>query len=300
MSSQPRLFRRALVLVAATASVALVSGPVTAGASAGDLKQLAVGATGSITFTFVGRIEQDGPVLINVGYLTSVQGMDTADLFTVDDPLNRSAESARFTYFTAGLLEERSVVENLFTTSGSADTTFHYRPDGGASLDDPSSFRDGDEIAVMASTWHNLINVQSPNVGILTAESDELQASATPFDAGDGSFVLGAEGNRFRLTFTGHGVRTDADAPRATVDYSGQAIEVADDVVADAPVDDVAQGGTAEDDVAAAAADPAASEGSAAATSEDGDPPVALYVAILALVVGGIGLGLGLRRRPAA
>lgn len=287
MSSQPSLsrgFRRALVVVAAAVSAVLVIGPGGAGATTGDPTQLAIGSDGSITFTFVGRIEQDGPILVNVGYLTSVEGLDTADLFTVEDPLNRSAETARFTYFTAGLLEERSVVENLFTTSGSADTTFHYRPDGGASLDDPASFREGDEIAVMTSAWHNLINVQSPNVGILTAESEELQASATPFEAGDGSFVLGAEGNRFHLTFTGHGVRTDADAPRATVNYSGQAIEVADDIVA------------AD---AAPAADPSP-DAVTADKDEDDDSPLALYVAILALVLAGVGLALGLRRRPAA
>lgn len=276
MARQTSWSRRSLltglaVVIGAAAALAV---PTTAAtATSADGTRVGVGPVGSTVFTFVGRIEQDGPLIVNVGYLTSIEGMDTADLFTGDDPLERSAETARFTYFTSGLLEERSVVKNLFTTSGSAETTFHYRVDGGADLDDPSTFRDGEEIATTTSAWHNLVNVQAPNVGILTATSDDVQDSVTGLALDVGTVQFGSPGNRFHLTFSGHGVRTDADAPRATLDYSGQAIEAADDVAMVAGGSDSSQ--------------------------DDDTSPLPLALAVAALVAAGAALVVGLRRRPA-
>src|SRR5262249_10380084 len=157
------------------------------------------------------------------GYVDSMAGIDEGLLFSGGDPLARTEHDARFTYFSSAKLQTRSVNGNLFITSGTAQTTAYFNPAGGATVSDPTSFKAGTAVAAYTSTWHDIVNVQSPNVGIATIEADERQTSATPFTLEGTQYVFGHVGLLTRLSFTGEGTRSEATLPRATILYGGQA-----------------------------------------------------------------------------
>lgn len=256
---------------AAAASLVLITTGMLAGpALAGAPPEVGTAAPGSIAFTFFGAIEQNATILVNVGYLTSMAGLDESLLFTGEDPLERSEATARFTYFTSGSLETRSILDNLFDTTGVAETTYYYQPDGGASFDDPTSFRQGTPIAVATSAWHNLVNVQSPDKGLITAQSDDLQVSADPFTLDGQEYTFGAIDRRIRLAFTGQGLRSDAAAPRASVIYAGEATSLGGE-------DGLGEVASPDD--------------------ESGSDNAAIVVAVVALVVA-LGSAVVSRRRP--
>ncbi len=244
----------------------VLAGPALAAAP----PEVGTAAPGGVAFTYVGAIEQNATIIVNVGYLTSMAGLDESSLFTGEDPLERSAATARFTYFTSGSLETRSILDKLFDTTGTAETTYYYQPDGGASFDDPTSFRQGTPIAVATSAWHNLVNVQAPDQGLITAQSDDLQVSAEPFTLDGQEHTFGAADRRIRLSFTGEGLRSDAAAPRASVVYAGEATSLGSEA---------APGAVATSDTGS------------------GSDTAALVIAIIALVVA-LGAGVvSLRRR---
>jgi hypothetical protein len=262
--------RKLYASVTAASLVFMTTGMLAGPALAAAPSEVGTAAPGGIAFTFVGAIEQNATIIVNVGYITSMAGLDESWLFTGEDPLERSAATARFTYFTSGSLETRSILDNLFETTGTAETTYYYQPDGGASFDDPTSFRQGTPIAVATSAWHNLVNVQAPDKGLITAESDDLQVSADPFTLDGQEHTFGAADRRIRLSFTGEGLRSDAEAPRASVLYAGEATSLG--------------GG----DAPGAVASPA---------DESGSDNTAIVIAVIALVVA-LGSGIMSMRRP--
>lgn len=226
-----RLLRR---LVALGASL-LVLVPLSAASA--QSQPLGIAAPGEVAFSFVGRIEQNGLLFVNVGYLTSVAGLEPADLFTGEDPLERSEATARITYFTSARLEERSVNDNLFVTSGTGETTFYLHEDGGADFANPNTFQDGTEIATSTSVWHNTVNVQAPDEGIVFADSVDTQVTAETFTLAGDEHVLGQPDGQLRLSYVGQGQRSDAEEPRASFVYAGQATTLGqDDAGADTEV----------------------------------------------------------------
>lgn len=289
-----RAGRLARGLVALGASLLLLA-PLSAASA--QPQPLGTAAPGDFAFSFVGRIEQNGLLLVNVGYLTSVAGLDSADLFTGEDPLERSEATARITYFTSARLEERSVNENLFVTSGTGETTFYYQEDGGADFADPNSFQDGTEIATSTSEWHNTVNVQAPDVGIVFADSVDTQVTAEAFTIAGEEHVLGRPEERLGLSSVGQGQRSDAEEPRASFVYAGQATALGTDDANAAPAvdepDDPPAAPEGDDEPSAdVAADPD--------DADDVSPALvyaALAVAVLALLVAIVGLA---RRRGGA
>jgi hypothetical protein len=175
-----------------------------------------------VSFSYVGKIEQNGAIAVDVGYLTSLPGLDEAALFAGSDPLARDESTARFTYFASAQLKTRAVNGNLFATSGTAQTTLYLNVQGGANFADPTSFRRGTAVATWTSRWYDVVNVQQPNRGVARAESDETQRSARAFTLAGRQYVLGRAGLLSRLSFTGEGTRTEPTAPRATILYAGE------------------------------------------------------------------------------
>lgn len=210
-------------LAAAVAVVASVATAVPAEVAGAQGTSVASPPAGRMAFTFVGVIEQNGPLAVDVGYITAIDGLDEEQLFTGTDPLARDESTARFTYFANARLERRSVNGNLFVTGGTAETSLFLQPDGGADFDDPTSFRRGTEIATFESRWHDVINVQAPDEGIARVESDDIQLTATPFDLDGESLVFGRPEAAVRLSFTGQGTRSRPEPPRATILYAGEA-----------------------------------------------------------------------------
>jgi hypothetical protein len=209
-----------LVVVAMSAMVAQVG--VTEGVAA-TATGIGMVGPGQTAFTFVGRIEQNGTLADDVGYLTSIDGLDEGSLFSGGDPLARNESTARFTYFATATLETRSIEGNLFITSGTARTTLYFDATGGATFDTPASFKRGTAIANYESRWQDIVNVQAPNQGIATVVSDEAQISAAPFTLKGTEYAMGRRGISLHLSFSGQGTRTDPTLPRATILYGGAA-----------------------------------------------------------------------------
>jgi hypothetical protein len=275
-----RMTRRRATFGLAVGAAALAI--VTAiGSMAGAAAATAVGevAAGQTSFTYVGQISQDATLAVDVGYLTSVAGLDEATMFTGSDPLSRTEASARFTYFASAKLETRSVNGGVFVTSGTATTTLYLNDAGGATFDDPTSFKNGQVIATYESRWQDIVNVQAPNQGVATVTSDETQGSATPFTLAGTQYTIGHQGLTLRLAFTGEGTRTDPTAPKATILYGGGAVALAS--------------GTGSSGSGSGSATSSSSPGTSAWTW------VALGLAILALMVAGASLARGAVGRTA-
>jgi hypothetical protein len=267
----------ALAFVSAALALVTATGPM-----AGAATTTAVGEVAAVqtSFTYVGQIAQDATLAVDVGYLTSVAGLDEASMFTDSDPLSRTEATARFTYFASAKLETRSVNGGVFVTSGTATTTLYFNDPGGATFDDPTSFKSGQAIATYESRWQDIVNVQAPNQGVATVTSDETQDSATPFTLAGTQYTLGHQGLTLRLAFTGEGTRTDPTAPKATILYGGGAVALA-----------AATGSSSETGSGSASS---SSSGTSAWTW------VALGLAILALVVAGASLARGAAGRTGA
>jgi len=209
-------------------------------AGAADPTAIGLVPAGQTMFTFVGKIDQNGTLADDVGYLTSVAGLDEGLLFVGGDPLSRTESTARLTYFASAKLLTRSINGNVFITSGTAETTL-YLSRGGASFDDPASFKSGEAIATFQSRWQDIVNVQSPNKGVATVTSDETQRTASTFTLGGAQYLFGRAGLRFRLNVAGEGTRTDPTAPRASILYGGNAVPLPQ---AGLPAPSAATGGT--------------------------------------------------------
>lgn len=210
-----------LALASMLVAAAALLGPASNAATATVVGEVGPGQT---TFTYVGRIEQNGTLADDFGYLTSIEGLEETVLFSGSDPLSRDQSTARFTYFANATLQTRSVNGNLFATAGTARTTLYFSDSGGANFDEPASFKRGQAVATYESHWRDIVNVQGPNQGIATVVSNETQTGATPFTIGGAQYVLGHDGLLLRLAFTGQGTRTDPTAPRATILYGGEAV----------------------------------------------------------------------------
>jgi hypothetical protein len=210
-----------LALVSTLVALVTLLGPGTGAATATAVGEVGPGHT---AFTFVGRIEQNGTLADDFGYLTSIDGLDEAVLFSGSDSLSRNGSTARFTYFATATLQTRSINGNLFVTAGTARTTLYFSEAGGANFDEPASFKHGQAAATYESHWQDIVNVQAPSRGIATVVSNETQTSATPFTLAGTQYTLGHEGLLLRLAFTGQGTRTDPTAPRATILYAGEAV----------------------------------------------------------------------------
>jgi hypothetical protein len=207
-----------LVVVMAAAWVGAMVGPPAAAQSA---TELGGGGVGEASLAFVGHVEQTGTLLDDFGYLTSLAGIDEADLFAGEDPLARDESAARIYFFTSAKLQTRSVLGTVFVTAGTGETTFYVSESGGPSFDDPATFKQGTAIATFEGTWQDVVNVQQPNEGVVSTSSDMTQTSATPFTIGTTQYVLGHTGLVLHLTATGQGVRSEPTEPRASIVYGG-------------------------------------------------------------------------------
>src|SRR5687767_11676170 len=65
----------------------------------------------------IGQIQQNGPSFSFVGYVTSIDGVEPASLFTDSDPLNWDEQTARITIVGEAQMTSRFVLETLFSVS---------------------------------------------------------------------------------------------------------------------------------------------------------------------------------------
>ena len=140
---------------------------------------------------FIGRSDQNGSYITHYGYLTHLRGTADADLFF--DPGNRSAATARITYFAATILDSRHVLGNVITTAAPGTVTFYVRATPGANFNDPSSFAVGTAAEAFALRYYNVLTVQGAN--------QQGQQAGVTAAVGDGESAT----RRIRITATGQG-----------------------------------------------------------------------------------------------
>jgi hypothetical protein len=75
--------------------------------------------------------------------------------------------------------------------------------------------------------YHNVLNVQAPDQGVITASVELKQRRAKALTHGDNRLRFGRPGLRARLTANGQGTRTQPDPLRAFFLVGGSAVVTA-------------------------------------------------------------------------
>ena len=160
---------------------------------------------------FIGRSDQDGNAITHYGYVTHINGVDDAALFS--DPVVRTEATALFTYFGTSALNARHVLANIITTATAPGTlAFYMRQTPGASFSDPHSFASGTQIASFTLRYHNVLNVQQPNaLGQPTGIASAIADAELP-------------GLRLRVTATGEGTLTQETPPKSVFFLGGNIV----------------------------------------------------------------------------
>jgi hypothetical protein len=218
------LSRRGAVRGIAAAAAALPAVGVARGhLAAQDADGDALGQTGPglSAIEFVGKIDQRGPDFTFYGFVTHLDGLDEADLFTNDLFAGRNATAARFTLFGTATMVSRAVLDNLFVVVAAGELAFHFNEPGGADFSVPESFISGTEVSTATLRIRNVINVQAPQQGLADGTGDLAYATVEPFSLGDRELQLGEVGLVQGLTFTGQGTLLDPDLPRSSLTIAG-------------------------------------------------------------------------------
>ena len=148
----------------------------------------------------LGRSDQDGPNVVHYGYLTQHLR-----------PLRRSSlQRSECAHGSHGavhvhgntILDSRHEHGNIITTSAPGELIIYLNVNPGADFGDPGSFALGAAIASYSVRYHNVLNVQAPNTGVITASVELKQRKAKTLAHGDNKHRFGRPGLRARLAPT--------------------------------------------------------------------------------------------------
>ncbi len=171
---------------------------------------------------YIGVIQQVGPAFTAVGYLTHVQGVNPADLFT--DPVVRNAATARLTFTSNATAVSNSNVGSVTQIGAVGTLKIYFNALGGADFSNAASFAAGDEVASFDARFQNILAVIAPNTGVASATVDATQTAAQ-------SFTLNGQPLRFghprlvqHMSLSGKGTRTQVDPPVSTTEFAASAV----------------------------------------------------------------------------
>jgi hypothetical protein len=208
---------------AAAAGIGLGAVPAEVDAATGTRE---VGApSGRLSATrLVGKIDQNGGNFLAYGFLTVVDGLDQAQLFsTVGDPLSESA--ARFTFqATASLVQREVIDDSVFVVDVVGTLTHYYQASPASSFSDPSSFAQGQQIATSSLRLQDVLSTIATNEGIPTIEGPIRQLTARRFTLGGQRLRFGHPKLATRLFATGRATRTDPVAPVVKLSIAGSTV----------------------------------------------------------------------------
>ena len=177
--------------------------------------------TGEVAWHFIGRIDQDGLNFTAYGFLTQVAGLEDDVLFTSEG--DRTEDNAVFSVVMESAESSRSKLNNVTVVDveGTASIYVNEAPD--RTFGDPATFATGTKVGTASVTGQNILNIDPENrdKGVAAATAQLRQTDATRFQLGGQEYQLGREGLTERLTLSGQGVRTDATAPRSTIEVAG-------------------------------------------------------------------------------
>jgi hypothetical protein len=187
-------------------------------------KPLVVGNAqhGENVLELVGRSKQDGSAVTHFGYLTRIRGLTDDLLFS--DPSIPPEAKARFTFFATTTLTARHVLGNIIATAASGPLTIYFNETPGGDFGEPDSFKAGTPIATFSARFHNVLNVQALNAGIISAVADLIQLGDDPFMLDGVRYRLGQRHLRGRLSANGQGTRTQDVPPQSFFLWGGHVV----------------------------------------------------------------------------
>lgn len=180
-----------------------------------------VGARGTTTVEFRGRIEQTGDtgeLFTSYGFLTRVTRTEQSQLFegsTYDET------TALLTAYATGDLSARILDTSVHSLDILGTMTVYQRATGGASWDDPSSFKVGTAVAVYELTLQDILAVYATAQGIPTLTGDMLQKKAHHLSGPLAGDVFGRKGLALRMYATGLGTLTNPTTLNAKLEIVG-------------------------------------------------------------------------------
>jgi len=211
------LTRRAAL--AAAGGLALASGgPAAAGAQT-RARAVAAPAAGEVAMEVFGSILQAGTALTGYGFLTRVDGVPEASLFSGAP----GEATARLTFYATATVSERFVRPTLFSVAAVGRLSIFLHPNGGGTFDNPQSFAGGTRLATYRGRLLNRLTLVAANQAVNTMGGELEQTQAAAFVLGGRRRRFGRSGVRLRLSATGPGTRnTDPATPRAIFDVGGE------------------------------------------------------------------------------
>jgi len=191
-------------------------------ATAADRGIVGVSQQGGTASEYIGVIQQEGPGFTAIGYLTSIQGIEAASLFT--DPAIRTAATARFTFTSSATAVSNSNLGAVTQIGAVGTMKIYFNPSGGADFASPDSFAQGTEIAALDARFHNILSVIAPNTGVADATIDATQKTAQAFNLDGREVRFGHPQLRERMTLSGKATRSQAVPPVSTTEFAAAAV----------------------------------------------------------------------------
>jgi len=206
--------------VAAGAGLTSVSACSSSGSQAGagtDAQAVSLGASGTTTVEFRGRVTQSGQSFTSYGYLIRASHADQSDLFS---GTALSEKTALLTAYATGDLRARTTDDVVHALDIVGTMTVYQRSNPGADFNNPSSFQVGTLVARYDMTLQDILTVIALNTGLPTLTGDMLQTAAGALPGPLAGQKFGKKGTRLRFFATGLGHKTD-DAPTAQLEIAG-------------------------------------------------------------------------------
>ncbi len=206
--------------VAAGAGLTSVSACSSSGSQADagtDGQVVSLGASGTTTVEFRGRVTQSGTSFTSYGYLIRASHADQSDLFS---GTALSEKTAMLTAYATGDLRARTTDNVVHSLDIVGTMTVHQRSNPGADFNNPSSFQVGTLVARYDMTLQDILTVIALNTGLPTLTGDMLQTAAGALSGPLAGQKFGKKGTRLRFFATGLGHKTD-DAPTAQLEIAG-------------------------------------------------------------------------------
>ena len=213
--------RRVMTASAVAAGAGLASASACSSSGSQDTgtgdQAVSLGASGTTTVEFRGRVTQSGQSFTSYGYLIRASHADQGDLFS---GTALSEKTALLTAYATGDLRARTTDDVVHALDIVGTMTVYQRSSPGASFSDPSSFQAGTPVARYDMTLQDILTVIAMNTGLPTLTGDMLQTAAQALSGPLAGQKFGKKGTRLRFFATGLGHKLN-DAPTAQLEIAG-------------------------------------------------------------------------------
>jgi hypothetical protein len=199
--------------------------------SAQSITYLATNPEGH-SFEIVARGNQTGDTATTFGYLSHVDGMDDAALFSTSGvPAGTKSEvNARMTVVTTLTFTDRFVNANLVIgVQDEAMTIYFSEFPTARDFTQPDTFSQGTVVATFHNRAQTILNVQTPiseqgpGRAVVQATTEANQESSTVFTLDGNRFAFGQIGSTYRIVSAGEGTLASVSPLAATFVFGSYA-----------------------------------------------------------------------------